>query len=170
MTDRKQHQLHGSMRTGVMLAFCFWLCSWALIGCGSSPHADRPLMGSFTAPATRAIPAAMASVGTRIQAIEVLAAQSNLASYPNGLMDLTIVTSPFAICNFIVNYGLDKISNSFGIVPVTADAKGLATWHWQVEGKAATGTWPLAITASLVNGPHTTPRINITVNLPPITL
>jgi hypothetical protein len=170
MIYRKQHHLHRSIRTGVMLIFCFWLCSWALIGCGSAPHADRPLMTGITASAASATPAAIASVGTRIQPIEVQAAQSNLASYPNGPMDLTIVTSPFAICNFIVNYGLDKVSNSFGIVPVTADAKGIATWHWQVEGKATTGMWPLAITASLVNGSHTTASINVTVNLPPINL
>src|SRR6267142_4190509 len=103
MIYRKQQQLHGSIRTGVMLTFCFWLCSWVLIGCGSTLQADRPLMTGVVASAASVTPAAIASVGTHIQQIEVQAAQSNLTSYPNGPLDLTIVTSPFAICNFMVN-------------------------------------------------------------------
>jgi hypothetical protein len=156
------------MRTGVMLAFCLLLCSWILIGCGGKPHADQPLMTGTNISASSVTPSA--TVGTRIQPVRVQMAQSNLASYPNGPMNLTIVTSPFAICNFMVSYGLQNASNSFGIIPVTADAKGVASWHWQVEGKAPTGTWPLAITASLVNGSRTTATVNVTVTLPPINL
>ena len=168
MIDQKLHQSGISRKTAVILALCLLLCAWVLIGCGSRPHADRPLMTNINVSASSITPST--TVGTHIQPIQVQAAQSNLTSYPNGPMNLTIITSPFAICNFIVSYGLEQPSNSFGIVPVTANAKGIASWHWQVEGKAPTGTWPLAITASLVNGSRTTARVNVMVSLPPINL
>lgn len=168
MIDQDLHPSPISRKTAIILALCLLLCAWVLIGCGGRPHADRPLMTNSSVFTSSTTPGA--TVGTHIQPIQVQTAQSNLTSYPNGPMNLTITTSPFAICNFIVSYGLDKPSNSFGIVPVTANAKGVASWHWQVEGKAPTGTWPLAITASLVNGSRTTARANITVTLPPINL
>jgi hypothetical protein len=85
-------------------------------------------------------------------------------------MNLTIISNPYAICNFIVSYGMSAPSRSFGIKPVTADAHGMANWQWQVEGKAPTGKWPLKITATLVNGAQTTQSINVAVTLPPINL
>jgi hypothetical protein len=105
-----------------------------------------------------------------MQPIEIVADQSNISSYANGKMSLTITTSPYAICNFLVSYGLNTPSRAFGIKPVTADAHGLASWQWQVESKAATGIWPLELTATSINGTQTKRSISVTISLPPVHL
>jgi len=110
------------------------------------------------------------TTGQKIQPIQIVTAQSNLISYPNGPLTLTIATSPFAICNFLISYNLPTPSHAFGVVPKTADEHGIVTWRWQVEGKASMGTWPLSITASLVNGARTTKEANVSVKLPPVNL
>jgi hypothetical protein len=139
-----------------------------LTGCGSSPPPDRPLIASLTDPTANVV--VRPATGQKIEPIQVVTAQSNLISYPNGPLILTIVTSPFALCNFLISYNLPTPSNAFGIVPKTADEHGIVTWQWQVEGKAATGIWPLSITASLVNGSRTTNVVNVSVKLPPVNL
>lgn len=137
-----------------------------LSSCGSAPPDDRPLMANLPDPTAndRASPA----TAQKIQLIQIVTAQSNLISYPDGPLILTIVTSPFALCNFLISYNLLTPSNAFGIVPKTADEHGIVTWQWQVEGKATTGVWPLSITASLVNGSHVTTVVNVSVKLPPV--
>src|SRR5437764_13853402 len=83
-------------------------------------------------------------------------------------MTMTISTSPFAVCNFVVNYGLSTPSKAFGIIPRTADASGKASWRWQVDSGAHTGTWPLTISVMLANGAQATAKISAFVSLPPI--
>lgn len=168
--DRKQRKgHHASCRYGTMVFLAIVFCG-AFAACGKPLPPDRQLVTNTKALMDNETPGVIIASSAKILPIQVLDGQSSLTSYPNGTMDLTIETSPFAICNFIVTYGLDAPSKSFGIVPVTADSQGIARWHWQVEGKAPTGTWPLQVTASLVNGAHTTQTVNTTVTFPPINL
>ncbi len=105
-----------------------------------------------------------------IQPIAIVADRSQLSSFANGTMSLTITTSPDTICNFIVSYGMDTPSKAFGIKPVTANADGLASWQWRVESKALTGIWPLRVTATSINGTQTSRNVSVTVSLPPLRL
>lgn len=144
--------------------------SGAFTACSNQQLPDRPLTHNGTMSDDEAPATTIAAQNKTIKPIEIVSSQSNLVSYANGKMSLTITTSPYAICNFIVSYGLSTPSKSFGIKPVTTDAHGVASWQWQVEGKAPTGTWPLKITATLVNGAQTTRNIGVIVTLPPVYL
>ena len=141
-----------------------------LVACGSNALPDQTLTNNRDISNDGTPPIAAATSEKIIKPIEVITNQSRLTSYANGQMNLTITSSPYAICNFIVSYGMNMPSRAFGIKPVTADAYGLASWQWQVEGKAPTGNWPLKITATSVNGAQTSRTINVIVTLPPINL
>jgi hypothetical protein len=145
-------------------------CMGTFTACASQPPPDRPLTHNGTISDDEVPATIITSRSKTIKPIEIVSGQSNLISYANGKMSLTVTTSPYAICNFIVSYGMSEPSKSFGIKPMTADTHGVASWQWQVEGKAPTGTWPLKITATLANGAQTTRNINITVTLPPVYL
>lgn len=140
------------------------LISFCLSACGSTP-ADHPLTLG-TPGSDQGSPTA----GTGNSGIPIVLKndQSSLTTYPGGFMTMTISTSPYAVCNFIVYYGLTTPSKTYGIVPRTADANGIATWKWQVDGKAHTGTWPLSISATLPSGAHSTTQVDVYVSLPPI--
>lgn len=162
---RCQHSLFWAAILFVMI-----LCLGTLAACGNQLLPDQPLTKNGTM-IDDATPGAAGTTGSKtIKPIEIVTDQSKLTSYANGKMKLTITSSPYAICNFLISYGMSAPSRSFGIKPVTADAHGLASWQWQVEGKAPTGRWPLKITATSVNGSQTTQTINVTVTLPPINL
>src|SRR5712691_11262057 len=162
--QKRQHSYKG-MASG--LALFLMLCLFLLSGCGSANEPDHPLtMG--TAAGDQGSPTAdTGNQGTSIP-IYVVNGQSALSSYPGGFMTITVSTSPFAVCNFIVYYGLSTPSKTFGIIPRTADANGIASWHWQVDGNARTGVWPVNITATLPSGEHATSKVNVFVTLPPI--
>jgi hypothetical protein len=147
---------------GGLIAFVI-LCSFLVAGCGKPPDsAGRPqLLGTDIA--TDGSPNAAVSPDARVQSIKVMTAQSNLSTYPGGLMTLTIATTPNALCSFVVEYGLGAPSKSTGIVPVAANAGGIAQWRWQVERLAHPGIWPLAITAALAGGTNVTTRVQVTV-------
>jgi|SRR5579884_351419 len=170
IVDRKHYQQCQRCLFWAAMLFVTILCTGAVVACSDQSGRDRSLT-SNRAVTDDATPTAATVAGRKtIKPIEVIANQSSLTSYANGKMSLTIISSPYAICNFIVSYGMGAPSKSFGIKPTTADAQGRASWQWQVEGKASTGKWPLQITATLVNGARTTRTIDVTVTLPPINL
>jgi hypothetical protein len=170
IVDRKQHR--GCQRRLFWIEMLFATILWVgtLVACGDQSGRDRSLTTNEAVIDNATPTAAVVARSKTIKPIEVVANQSSLTSYANGKMNLTIISSPYAICNFIVSYGMSTPSRSFGIKPTTVDAQGRARWQWQVEGKAPTGRWPLTITATLANGAQTSRTIDVTVKLPPINL
>ena len=138
---------------------------FVMSGCGTTTP-DQPLTTGVGTPVDQVSPTA--SSGSGIAAIQLINSQTNLSAYPGGYMTMAISTSPFAVSNFVVNYGLSTPSKSSGVVPRTTDANGVANWRWQVELSAHTGVWPLTISAILPNGSRTTKQVNVTVTLAPI--
>jgi hypothetical protein len=168
--DRRQPRwCHHSLFCIAILSMAIFYVG-ALAACGSQPPPDRPLTQNGTMHDDEAPTPAVVAKSKTIQPIEIVSGQTHLISYANGKMSLTITTSPYAICSFIVSYGMNTPSRSFGIKPVTADAHGVASWQWQVEGKAPVGIWPLQIIATSVNGAQTMQTSSATVTLPPIYL
>ncbi|GHO91866.1 hypothetical protein KSF_019140 [Reticulibacter mediterranei] len=160
-----QHSFFSILLPSLLMVFAS-----ILTACNNQPSPDQPLTrnGMISGSAT---PGTVVTAQSKaVQPIEIVADQSHVSSYANGKMSLTIITSPYAICNFIVSYGMNTPSKAFGIRPVTADAHGLANWQWQVESKALTGIWPLQVTATPINGTQTKRSISVTVNLPPLRL
>jgi hypothetical protein len=146
----------------------FLILCFCLSACGSS-QADHPLtQGTVTG--DQGTPSIATGTPNASFPIVVVDTQSSLTMYPGGLMTLTITTNPYAVCNFIVYYGLSTPSKTYGIVPRTADANGMATWKWQVDGKAHTGAWPLSVSATLPNGAHATKQVDVNVTLAPISV
>lgn len=170
IVDRKQRQRRQPRLFWIETLFVMALCMGVVGACGSRSLPDRPFTTNGAVNDDAASTAAVVARSKTIQPIDVVADQSSLTSYANGKMNLTIISSPYAICNFIVSYGMSTPSRAFGIKPTTADAHGKASWQWQVEGKAPTGRWPLQITTTLVNGAQTARTIAVTVTLPPINL
>lgn len=168
--DKKWYQRRQRRLFGTAMLFVTVLCMGVLVACSDRSGRDQSLTTNGAISDDGAPTTAVVTGSRTIKAIEVVANQSNLTSYANGKMNLTIISSPYAICNFIVSYGMSTPSKSFGIEPRTADAYGRASWTWQVERKAPTGKWPLKITATLVNGAQTTRTIDVIVTLPPISL
>jgi hypothetical protein len=168
--DMKHYRRYQQSLCWTKVLFVTILCIEALAACVGQPLPDRALTNNGAIIADGTPTAAHTARSKVIKPIEVITNQSRLISYANGKMNLTITSSPYAICNFIVSYGMGMPSRAFGIKPATADAHGLASWTWQVEGKAPTGRWPLKITATLVNGAQTSRVINVLVTLPPMNL
>lgn len=166
----KQSRRYQRSLFSILLPSLLMALASVLTACNNQPSPDQPLTYSNMISGS-ATPATIATIQNKaIQPIEIVADQSHVSSYANGKMSLTITTSPYAICNFLVSYGMNTPSRAFGIKPVTTDAHGLASWQWQVESKAATGIWPLELTATSVNGTQTKRSISVTVSLPPIHL
>jgi hypothetical protein len=151
------------------LVICIVCCLLALASCGSTAP-DHPLTAG-TGTATDAAATTPTPVSTPAAlSIQVQSAQSTLSAYPGGYMTMNIATSPGALCSFIVEYGLGTPSKNVGVVPLTANAQGVASWRWRVDSNAHTGTWPLTIYAVLPNGAKTSTQVNVTVQLAPISV
>jgi hypothetical protein len=170
MLERKRHRRYWQSLYWTAMLLVMTFCMEALAACGSHPLPDQTLTNNQAISNDGTPPTAAATSEKIIKPIEVITNRSRLTSYANGEMNLTITSSPYAICNFIVSYGMNMPSRAFGIKPVTADAYGQASWTWQVEGKAPTGSWPLKMTATSVSGAQTSRTINVIVTLPPINL
>src|SRR5581483_9999598 len=132
--QRRQRRLFGTARLFVAV-----LCIGVLGACSDRSARDQSLTTNGAISDGRTPTTTVVTGSKTIRPIEVVTNQSNLTSYANGKMNLTIISSPYAICNFIVSYGMSTPSKSFGIEPTTADAHGRASWTWQVERKAPTG-------------------------------
>lgn len=166
----KQSRWYPRSFFSILLPSLLMVLASILAACNNQPSPDQPLTHSGMISGSATPVAVVTAQNKAVQPIEIVADQSHVSSYANGRMSLTIITSPYAICNFIVSYGLNTPSRAFGIRPVTADALGLASWQWQVESKAATGIWPLELTATSINGTQTKRSISVTIGLPPIHL
>jgi hypothetical protein len=163
----RQRKLHPG-RTIFGLAAFLMICMFILVGCSGTPT-DHPLL-TGTPTAGQDTPGVVTGQKSGDIPIAVIDGQSTLTMYPGGYMTLTVQTSPYAVCNFLVSYGLSKPSKTFGIVPRTADANGMVNWHWQVENGAHTGSWPLALSATLPGGAQGTAKISVVVTLAPISV
>ena len=151
---------------GGRLLFLLFLLA-VISGCGKTPP-DRPLLDGAGTPTQAAIaPTGTVSRGAPISVVED---KSQLTAYPGGNMSLSIVTSPFTVCQIVVSYGQSTPSKALGLVPRTTDAQGNASWNWQVALNIHTGGWPLKIIATASNGAVSTTTIIVTVTLPPISL
>lgn len=150
------------------LAAFLMICMFLFVGCSGTPS-DHPLL-TDTPTVEQGTPGTVTDHNGTAIPIAVRDSQSTLTAYPGGYMTMTVDTSPYAVCNFLVYYGLSKPSKNFGIVPRTADANGMVSWHWQVDNGAHTGTWPLSFSATLPNGDHATAKINVVVTLAPISV
>jgi hypothetical protein len=162
-TRQKKRRSFGVLLSGLALFLMLCLC---LAACGSS-QVDHPLTAG-TPIGEQGSPVVNTATPNSGFPIVVSDSQSTLTMYPGGFMTLTVTTNPYAVCNFTVYYGLSTPSKTYGIVPRTADANGIASWHWQVDGQAHTGAWPLSISATLPNGGHASTKVNVDVTLPPI--
>jgi hypothetical protein len=149
------------------LALCMVICSSLLLGCATPPP-DHALITSADTSIDQKTP--IGSLSSQIIPIKVINTQTSVSTYPGGYMSLTISTSPFALCYFVVYYGLSAPSHSYGIIPHTANASGMVTWRWQVDYAAHRGTWPLVITAVLANGPQTSAKTNVNITAAPISV
>ena len=145
----------------------FLLC-FLLAACGTPPPAKHPLSQVNVRGTAGTGASGNTTDVTVIKAIQVQ--QSNLSTYPGGQMSMTIVTSPYALCSFSVAYGKSTPSTNIGIVPHTANANGMVSWTWHVDGDVHTGTWPLTVSAVLPSGSHTTQTVQVHVVFPPITV
>jgi len=164
-TKRRRQKASIAVSSG--LALFLMICLFVLSGCGSS-QTDHPLtLGTPTGDQGGTATADTGSSDSGIP-IAVVADQSTLSAYPGGFMTMTVTTTPYAVCNFLIDYGLGAPSKTYGIIPRTADANGIASWHWQVDSAAHTGSWPLTISATLPNGKQSTAKIDVSVTLPPI--
>ena len=141
-------------------------CTFFVAACGVPAAPNKPLSKDDT-PTT--VPEQSFST-TTVRPIRVENAQSHFVTYPGGQMNMTIATSPYALCTFTIAYGRGTPSHNAGIVPSTADRNGIARWTWRVDGDAHTGSWPLTITAMLPNGAKTTSQIHVNVAFPPISI
>lgn len=151
---------------GVRLLFLLFLLA-VISGCGKTPP-DRPLLTGTDTPTQ--VGGVSTGTPTRGAPISVVSDQSHLTSYPGGNLSLSIVTSPFTVCQILVYYGQSTPSKALGLVPRTTDAHGNASWTWQVAVNVHTGTWPLKVVATSSSGAVSTTTVNITVTLPPISL
>src|SRR6266516_6606668 len=128
------------------------ICSFLFTSCGVSSEKDTPLTTANTPSSQQSATASTGSIGKPTASIKVIDAQTSLSSYPGGYMTMSISTGPAAICTITVYYGLNTPSKTFGIIPVTADRNGIASWHWKVASSVPVGIWPLTISAVQVNG------------------
>ncbi len=157
-------------RTWRKLVFSLIVCfCYLLSACGAAPSSHSLLNSSGTAIGLGGgSPTSSTGLNAQIQPIQVINKQSSLLIYPRGYMSLTIATSPYALCTFVVSYGQSKPSSAYGIIPRTASAIGTVSWRWQVDADAHTGLWPLTIVALLPSGAKTTGRVQVTVTHAPI--
>ena len=162
----KQKKHSSIYRAGGQLLFLLFLLA-VISGCGKTPP-DQPLLsGTDTSTQSAAAPTGTA---TRGAPISVVSDQSQLTAYPGGNMSLNIVTSPYTVCQIVISYGQSTPSKALGLIPRTTDAKGNASWTWQVALNVHTGVWPLKVVATSSSGAVSTTTVNVTITLPPISL
>lgn len=167
-TGKQRWVPYRMLMSGIMMFLV--ICLFLFSGCGTVPP-DQPLTSGTDTATDQGSPGSLtASVGSQVAPIKVIDAQTNVTTYPGGYMTLTISTSPFAVCNFAVSYGLSTPSKAGGITPRTADANGIASWRWQVEPGAHTGTWPLTLSAVLASGAQRSATVSVNVTLAPISV
>lgn len=165
---RRQGQQPGKvMWSG--LALLLIACWFIFSGCGKAPS-DHPLISSTDTPASQVSPASTVSPASQLIPVHVIDSKTNITTYPGGNMVLTISTSPYAVCSFVVSYGASTPSSAIGIVPRTADGDGIASWSWRVDPSAHLGTWPLTLSATLADGEKTTTKIDVQVVFPGISV
>ncbi len=164
-TANKEQKRHFYMRVPVRWVVPFMFCMVVIASCGNTPP-DKPLLTGISTPTLQVTTTANSS--SQGAPIAVLADQSHLIAYPGGSMSLSISTSPYTVCQFLVYYGQSTPSKSLGIIPRTTDANGKASWSWQVNTTVHTGTWPLKIIATASNGAVSTSTVDINVTFPPI--
>lgn len=80
---------------------------------------------------------AQATLPVRLVALTSPAYRGNAAS-------ITVKTVPDAACTITVIYKSGP-SRARGLVPKTADAKGLVTWTWVVGTRTTPGRWPITV-------------------------
>jgi len=161
--EKQKHHLRLFVVGGRLLFLLFLLA--VISGCGKTAP-DRPLLNGADTPTQ-----AVAATGTATRGAPIsVSDQSHLSAYPGGNMSLSVVTSSFTVCQILVYYGQSTPSKALGLVPRTTDARGNASWTWQVALNVHTGTWPLKIVATASSGAVSTTMVNITVTLPPISL
>jgi hypothetical protein len=166
----KQFRWYQRSFFSILLPSLLIILACILTACTNQPSPDQPLIRNGMLNSGATPDTVVMAQNKTMQSIEIVADQSHVSSYANGRMSLAITTSPYAICNFIVSYGMHTPSRAFGIKPMTADAHGLASWQWQVENKALTGIWPLELTATSINGTQTKHSISVVISLPPVHL
>lgn len=163
-TQRLKQKNIYAVRVGIGI---FLLCL-LLAACGTPPPTKHPLSQVDVGGTASSGSGSSTPGNTTIQAIQLQ--QSNLSTYAGGQMSMTIVTSPYALCSFSILYGKSTPSTNIGIVPHTADPRGMVSWTWRVDGDAHTGTWPLTISAVLPSGARATRVVQVYVVFPPITV
>jgi hypothetical protein len=160
---------HGKLYPDIInIFFCILFCSFLAVACGGVPPPPQHPLSMDNTPTNATVGTARPTSSASVQPIQIIATQSNIATYPGGQMHMTISTSPYAVCFFTVDYGRGIPSKNAGIVPSTADANGTASWTWRVDAQAHTGTWPLSVSAVLPNGAKTSAQVSVTVTLPPL--
>jgi hypothetical protein len=165
--DTRFDKVYSSRKVLTYLFVYALFCSLLLFACGAPASPSKSLMSQeMENNGTHGI--GTVTPLTQVLPVKVVNEKTNVSAYPAGQMNLTISTSPFAVCSFVVDYGRGKPSSNVGVVPRTADANGMASWTWRVDSDAHIGAWPLTITALLPNGSKTSTQINVSVTLPPI--
>lgn len=66
---------------------------------------------------------------------------------PGGDATVTVQTAPGVLCLITVRYKSGP-SKARGLVPKTADNRGIVTWTWQVGTGTTPGLWPIIVTCS----------------------
>ena len=167
MKRQKQH----SFKTRLYGIFGGILCcTFFVVACGGTPLPPKHPLSANDTPVDQASANATVTSSAQILPIKVVSSGTNVYSYPGGQVNLSITTSPYAICSFLVSYGRSTPSKSAGIIPHTANAQGMVSWTWRVDNDAHTGSWPLTLTAVLPSGQKTSTSVNVTVTLPPLTI
>ncbi|MDQ2714029.1 MAG: hypothetical protein M3Z08_03905 [Chloroflexota bacterium] len=167
VTGIKHGRLHFASIVKSILFCCLLGCLCFMAACGTPADPAHPLSASDT-PTASVTGDTAGTPGGQVAPIQVIASQTTVTTYPGGQMHMTISTSPYAVCTFLVTYGKSQPSSNPGVVPHTADTHGMVSWTWRVDGDAHTGAWPLTITAVLANGAKTGKRVTVHVTFPPI--
>ncbi|MBA2678536.1 MAG: hypothetical protein H0U76_09120, partial [Ktedonobacteraceae bacterium] len=167
VTGIRHGRVHFASIIRAVLFGCLLGCVCFVTACGTPADPVHPLSASTTSAAS--VTGDMTGTPSgQVASIQVIASQTTVATYPGGQMHMTISTSPYAVCTFLVTYGRSRPSSNMGVVPHTADAHGMVSWTWRVDGDAHTGTWPLTITALLANGAKAGTQVMVRVTFPPI--
>ncbi len=60
---------------------------------------------------------------------------------------LSVSTTAGANCVITVTYN-NIVSKDSGLAPKTADAYGVASWSWTIDGSVPVGSWPIKVTCT----------------------
>ncbi len=108
---RKQHP------SSIIFFIYILFCSFLVVACGGVPPPPQHPLSMDNAPTDTTTGTARPTSNASVLPIQVIATQSNMTSYPGGQMNMTISTSPYAVCFFSVDYGRGTPSKNMGIVP-----------------------------------------------------